>query len=133
MQTDAAAENTMVSAGDPAWHDYDLHVKATKKAGKEGFLVAFGVKDTGNYYWWNLGGWNNTQSAVEQAVDGGKSTLIVQGRGPSRRAAPTTSTSRCGAVRSPSTSTARSGAASPTTSRPSRSARSSPGTRRPAT
>ena len=76
VQTDTAAENTMVSAGDQAWHDYDLHVKATKKSGKEGFLVAFGVKDTGNYYWWNLGGWNNTQSAVEQASDGGKSTLI---------------------------------------------------------
>ncbi|MGW2051263.1 alpha-L-arabinofuranosidase C-terminal domain-containing protein [Streptomyces sp. NPDC001858] len=78
VQTDTAAENTMVSAGDTAWHDYDLHVKATKKSGKEGFLIAFGVKDTGNFYWWNLGGWNNTQSAVEQAVDGGKSTLISQ-------------------------------------------------------
>ncbi|MER6980500.1 alpha-L-arabinofuranosidase C-terminal domain-containing protein [Streptomyces carpinensis] len=78
VQSDTAAENTMVSAGDPAWHDYDLHVKATKKAGKEGFLVAFGVKDTGDYYWWNLGGWNNTQTAVEQAVDGGKSTLIAK-------------------------------------------------------
>ncbi|MET7697500.1 alpha-L-arabinofuranosidase C-terminal domain-containing protein [Streptomyces sp. NPDC005485] len=78
VQSDVAAENTMVSAGDPAWHDYDLHVKATKKSGKEGFLVAFGVKDTGNYYWWNLGGWNNTQSAVEQAVDGGKSTLLAK-------------------------------------------------------
>jgi alpha-L-arabinofuranosidase len=76
VQTDVAAENTMVSAGDPSWHDYDLKVKATKKSGKEGFLVAFGVKDTGNYYWWNLGGWNNTTSAVEQAVDGGKSSLI---------------------------------------------------------
>jgi alpha-L-arabinofuranosidase len=76
VQTDAAAENTLVTAGDPAWKDYDLHVKATKKSGKEGFLVAFGVKDTGNYYWWNLGGWNNTQSAVEQVSDGGKSTLI---------------------------------------------------------
>ncbi|GHH19205.1 alpha-N-arabinofuranosidase [Streptomyces lanatus] len=78
VQTDAAAENTMVSAGDPSWHDYDLHVKATKKSGKEGFLVAFGLKDTGNYYWWNLGGWNNTQSAVEQAVDGGKGTLMTK-------------------------------------------------------
>jgi len=78
VQTDTAAENTMVSAGDAAWHDYDLRVKATKKSGKEGFLVAFGVKDTGNYYWWNLGGWGNTQSAVEQAVDGGKSTLIAK-------------------------------------------------------
>ncbi|MGW5972862.1 alpha-L-arabinofuranosidase C-terminal domain-containing protein [Streptomyces sp. NPDC055186] len=76
LQTDEAAENTMVTAGDPAWQDYDLHVRATKKSGKEGFLIAFGVKDTGNYYWWNLGGWNNTRSAVEQAVDGGKSTLI---------------------------------------------------------
>jgi alpha-L-arabinofuranosidase len=76
VQTDVNAENTMVSAGDPSWHDYDLKVKATKKAGKEGFLVAFGVKDTGNYYWWNIGGWNNTQSAVEQAGGGGKSTLI---------------------------------------------------------
>ncbi|MFD0440031.1 alpha-L-arabinofuranosidase C-terminal domain-containing protein [Streptomyces chartreusis] len=78
VQTDAAAENTMVQAGDPSWHDYDLHVEATKKSGKEGFLVAFGVKDTGNYYWWNLGGWNNTQSAVEQAVDGGKGTLLTK-------------------------------------------------------
>lgn len=78
VQTDVAAENTMVSAGDPAWHDYDLHVKATKKSGKEGFLVAFGVRDSGNYYWWNLGGWNNTQSAVEQAVDGGKGTLMTK-------------------------------------------------------
>ncbi|MGW2487281.1 alpha-L-arabinofuranosidase C-terminal domain-containing protein [Streptomyces sp. NPDC001606] len=78
VQTDATAQNTMVSAGDPSWHDYDLHVKATKKSGQEGFLVAFGVKDTGTYYWWNLGGWNNTQSAVEQAVDGAKSTLIAK-------------------------------------------------------
>ena len=76
VETSDTAENTMVQAGDTSWHDYDLQVKATKKSGKEGFLVAFGVKDTGNYYWWNLGGWNNTQSAVEQAVDGGKSTLI---------------------------------------------------------
>ncbi|WP_432101013.1 alpha-L-arabinofuranosidase C-terminal domain-containing protein [Streptomyces sp. WAC 04229] len=76
VQTDTAAENTMVTAGDPGWQNYDLHVRATKKAGKEGFLVAFGVKDTGNYYWWNLGGWNNTLSAVEQAADGGKSTLL---------------------------------------------------------
>ena len=52
--------------------DYDLTLKATKKSGAEGFLVAFGVKDTGNYYWWNLGGWNNTQGAVEKAVGGGK-------------------------------------------------------------
>jgi alpha-L-arabinofuranosidase len=31
----------------------------------------------GSYYWWNIGGWN-TQTAVEHAVDGGKSTLIAK-------------------------------------------------------
>ncbi|MGW2256535.1 alpha-L-arabinofuranosidase C-terminal domain-containing protein [Streptomyces sp. NPDC001780] len=76
VQTDTAAENTLVTAGDPAWQNYDLRVKATKQAGKEGFLIAFGVRDTGNYYWWNLGGWNNTQSAVEKAVGGAKQTLV---------------------------------------------------------
>ena len=79
VQSDAAAENTMVTAGDPAWRDYDLKVKATKKSGKEGFLIAFGVKDTGNYYWWNLGGWGNTRSAVEKAVGGAKQTMAEDG------------------------------------------------------
>ncbi|MDX2297504.1 MULTISPECIES: alpha-L-arabinofuranosidase C-terminal domain-containing protein [Streptomyces] len=76
VQTDEAAEDTLVTAGDPGWQDYDLKVKATKKSGKEGFLVAFGVRGTGNHYWWNLGGWGNTRSAVEKAGDGGKQTLL---------------------------------------------------------
>lgn len=76
VQSDEAAENTLVTAGDKSWQNYDLNVKATKKSGKEGFMVAFGVKDTGNHYWWNLGGWNNTQSAVEKSVDGAKQTMV---------------------------------------------------------
>ncbi|GAA4889688.1 alpha-L-arabinofuranosidase C-terminal domain-containing protein [Streptomyces coeruleoprunus] len=76
LQSDTAAENTLVTAGDRAWQNYDLKVKATKKSGREGFLVAFGVRDTGNYYWWNLGGWNNTRSAVEKSADGAKQTLM---------------------------------------------------------
>ena len=76
VQTDTAAQDTMVTAGDPAWSNYTLRAKATKRAGSEGFLVAFGVRDTGNFYWWNLGGWNNTRSAVERAVDGGKSSMV---------------------------------------------------------
>ncbi|MER7398899.1 alpha-L-arabinofuranosidase C-terminal domain-containing protein [Streptomyces sp. NPDC000151] len=79
VQSDAAAENTLVTAGDPGWQNYDLHVKATKKSGKEGFMVAFGVKDTGNHYWWNLGGWGNTRSAVEKTTDGAKQTLTEDG------------------------------------------------------
>ena len=36
VQSDTAAENTLVTAGDPAWSDYNLRVKATKLAGAEG-------------------------------------------------------------------------------------------------
>ncbi|QEV21217.1 alpha-L-arabinofuranosidase C-terminal domain-containing protein [Streptomyces alboniger] len=76
VQSDETAENTLVTAGDKGWQDYDLKVRATKKSGKEGFMVAFGVKDTGNHYWWNLGGWNNTRSAVEKTTGGAKQTVI---------------------------------------------------------
>ncbi|MCG3043236.1 carbohydrate binding domain-containing protein [Streptomyces sp. S1A] len=79
VQSDTTAEDTLVTVGDPAWRDYDLHVKATKREGREGFLIAFGVKDTGNHYWWNLGGWNNTRSAVEKSSGGGKQTMIEDG------------------------------------------------------
>ncbi|MCK2245017.1 MULTISPECIES: alpha-L-arabinofuranosidase C-terminal domain-containing protein [unclassified Crossiella] len=76
LQSDATAENTLVTAGNPAWRDYTLNLKATKQSGKEGFLIAFGVKDTGNLYWWNLGGWDNSRSAVEKTEAGGKSTVL---------------------------------------------------------
>jgi alpha-L-arabinofuranosidase len=79
VQSDTTATDTMMSAGDPGWQNYDLNVKATKRAGAEGFLIAFGVQDTGNFFWWNLGGWNNTQSAIEKATNGGKETLIANG------------------------------------------------------
>ncbi|MFB4425649.1 alpha-L-arabinofuranosidase C-terminal domain-containing protein [Streptomyces sp. QL37] len=75
VQSDEDAEDTLVMAGDTGWQNYDMKVRATKKSGEEGFLVAFGVKDTGNTYWWNLGGWGNTRSAVEKAVDGAKQTM----------------------------------------------------------
>jgi len=76
VQSSTTAQNTMVTAGSADWNNYTLSTKATKLAGSEGFLVAFGVKDTGNYYWWNLGGWNNTKSVVEKAVNGGKTNVI---------------------------------------------------------
>ncbi|MGK5679589.1 alpha-L-arabinofuranosidase C-terminal domain-containing protein [Actinoplanes sp. URMC 104] len=70
-QTDLAAEDTMVAAAtNITATDYDISVKATKTAGAEGFLIPFGIKDSGTWYWWNLGGWNNTQGAVEKATGG---------------------------------------------------------------
>jgi alpha-L-arabinofuranosidase len=76
VQSSTTAQNTMVTAGSPEWSNYTLNTKATKLAGSEGFLVSFGVKDTGNYFWWNLGGWNNSKSVVEKAVNGAKTTVI---------------------------------------------------------
>jgi alpha-L-arabinofuranosidase len=78
VQSDAAALDTLIRAADVTASDYDLSVKARKISGAEGFLVAFGVKDSGNFYWWNLGGWNNTQGAVEKATNGAKELMIAQ-------------------------------------------------------
>ena len=62
-------------AGSPYWSNYTLELTARKISGAEGFLIMFGSKDSGNYYWWNLGGFNNTQSLVEKAVGGAKSSV----------------------------------------------------------
>jgi alpha-L-arabinofuranosidase len=62
-------------AGDPAWRDYTLTLKARKLGGLEGFLVLFHVQDDNNWLWWNVGGWGNSRHAIEQCIDGGKSTL----------------------------------------------------------
>jgi len=50
--------------GDENWTDYTLTLKARKLRGPEGFLVVFGRK-RGDKYWWNVGGWGNTQHAIE--------------------------------------------------------------------
>ncbi len=55
--------------------DYTVRVKARKLAGAEGFLVMFRVKDDNNWYWWNIGGWGNTQHAIERSSAGGKSSV----------------------------------------------------------
>lgn len=55
--------------------NYTLTLKARKTGGKEGFLVGFGAADSKNYYWWNLGGWDNTEHAVERFVNGDKQTV----------------------------------------------------------
>jgi alpha-L-arabinofuranosidase len=86
-QSDTAALDTLVRAADITVSDYDLSLTARKNAGAEGFLIGFGVKDAGNFYWWNLGGWNNTQGAVEKATNGAKETLIAK---PNRVATGTT-------------------------------------------
>jgi alpha-L-arabinofuranosidase len=50
--------------GDESWSDYTLTLKARKLSGGEGFMVVFGRRP-GERYWWNLGGWGNTQHGIE--------------------------------------------------------------------
>jgi alpha-L-arabinofuranosidase len=65
--------------GDENWSDYTLTLKARKFSGNEGFLIAFGRKG-GDRYWWNLGGWGNTQDAIEfnQNVVGSQVTGTIE-------------------------------------------------------
>lgn len=56
--------------GDQNWSDYEISLEAQKLGGREGFLVFFRVKNERDFYWLNIGGWNNTASAVEKAQRG---------------------------------------------------------------
>ncbi len=50
--------------GHEEWSDYTFSLKARKLSGGEGFLIVFGRAGQ-EQYWWNLGGWGNTQHAIE--------------------------------------------------------------------
>ena len=52
------------------WTNYTLELDATKLSGAEGFLSASARRPPNDYYWWNLGGWNNTRSALQRANGG---------------------------------------------------------------
>ncbi|GMK39988.1 alpha-N-arabinofuranosidase [Paenibacillus sp. CCS19] len=69
-QTDVRA-----TTGDVDWSNYTMTMRARKTGGAEGMLIMFAVKDSDNYYWWNLGGWGNTKSAIEKAQSGSKSVV----------------------------------------------------------
>jgi alpha-L-arabinofuranosidase len=52
-------------AGDKSWKDYTLTLKARKLSGAEGFLILFHIHGDEDRTWWNIGGWGNTQDAIE--------------------------------------------------------------------
>ncbi len=58
------------------WTNYTYTLEATKLDGDEGFIIPFAVKDTNNCYFWNIGGWGNTVSAIQQIEDGIKTGQI---------------------------------------------------------
>ncbi len=58
--------------GDASWTNYTYTLRAQKTLGNEGFLIPFGVRDNENFYRWNIGGWGNTKTCIEEAVGNGK-------------------------------------------------------------
>ncbi len=60
--------------GQSVWADYALTLKARKLGGGEGFLVMFG-RQGNDMYWWNLGGWGNTQHGLEHSVQGNQTSI----------------------------------------------------------
>lgn len=59
--------------GEAGWTNYTYEVTATKNGGQEGFLIPFAVRGTDDNFFWNIGGWNNTVSCLQQVEAGAKS------------------------------------------------------------
>ena len=74
-QTSSATPALMRFAFTSQATNYVVSVRARKTGGEEGFLVGFGAQDSQNYYWLNLGGWNNTVHRLEKTVDGARSPI----------------------------------------------------------
>lgn len=55
--------------------DYTVSLKARKISGEEGFLIAFRATNRDNLIFWNIGGWNNRETAFEMVAGGSKSGM----------------------------------------------------------
>ncbi len=75
------ATDVHLDFGDLGWSDYEITLEARKDGGNEAFLILFRAPDSDNFYWCNLGGWGNTQHAIEKEVNGGRSVVspVVSG------------------------------------------------------
>jgi hypothetical protein len=55
--------------GDNTWTNYTYTLKARRTEGTEGFLIIFSAMGNPNVtYWWNIGGWGNTRTAIEKQM-----------------------------------------------------------------
>lgn len=54
---------------------YTVTMRAKKNSGKEGFLLLFNYEDKDNFCWLNIGGWNNSQHAIEQTHKGAQECI----------------------------------------------------------
>ena len=69
-------DNPRAFLGSPDWTDYELTCDAKKVGGAEGFMIMYRVTDK-NYFWVNIGGWQNERSALEfGTIDGAKDARV---------------------------------------------------------
>jgi len=61
---------TLITGGNNSWKDYTISLKARKISGDEGFAVGFYVNGPEDNYRWNIGGWGNTEHAVQYFGNG---------------------------------------------------------------
>ncbi|MGD8787604.1 MAG: hypothetical protein PVJ60_09290, partial [Phycisphaerales bacterium] len=59
-------DNIRLVFGDKEWNNYEINLEAQKIDGSEGFLILFRVSNDEDFYWYNVGGWGNIQSALEK-------------------------------------------------------------------
>ncbi len=62
--------------GDEEWSNYTFTVDATKTGGGEGFMIPFLYEDENNMFFWNIGGWDNTKTALQRVQNGGKTDAL---------------------------------------------------------
>ena len=62
--------------GDPEWTNYTYTFEATKLDGAEGFYIPFLIEDENNCFYWNIGGWGNTYSALQRIENGIKTGCL---------------------------------------------------------
>jgi alpha-L-arabinofuranosidase len=71
-----ATTGTAAYFGNNGWSNYTYTLDAVKTGGAEGFLIPFSVNSSKNNYFWNIGGWGNTVSCLQQVSNGTKSDQI---------------------------------------------------------
>ncbi len=62
--------------GKEDWSNYTYTFEATKTDGGEGFYIPFLIEDEQNMFFWNIGGWENTKSALQRMTNGTKTNAI---------------------------------------------------------
>ncbi len=69
--------------GDASWGDYEFTLEAQKTGGAEGFLVLVRAAGDREWFWLNLGGWQNQRHGLERhrTSDARQTTVMTLGDG----------------------------------------------------